>query len=420
MNFLTRSNSGLTSAKPRQSIFTLTFFCFLILLLLTATSCSENIFTSPWGNRTLYLDTLRYDEHIITDIRNRNRDASGSQLSENKVGEYHALQAEFLIKFTNFTALGALPDSVELTIDDAHILLYPSNHWGTANTFTLDLYKVDSDTSLFWENISKPADVFASLEGRTEFRGAAAVDPEADSVQVPLELSTVNEWYDRPDTVYSNNGLVLRPAPASDGMLAFYSTDYVSGERDRRPRLRLECSLYDTNGVYLKDSVFTVVSAGDLQRTESGAGIEEDRFFLSQGNIFRSYVMMDSIRTDTLLGPARLINKAEQTLVIDRDYSNITPGDTLYLTARLFRTDSWEEDSISYMYSAYSDLIGSGTDTLRIDISQLLQYLVSTERTRAYEGIHYYLNNEYNDFNYISIDPGSARLEVIYTKVENE
>ncbi len=419
MNFSTHFNARLTRSKPRQRIFSLTFFCFVILVL-SFTSCSDNIFESPHGDQSLVIDTLHYDHQIISGIRNLNADASGSMLTENKAGNYHGLSAEFLIKFTNFLALTGLPDSVEMSIDKADVVLFPSNHWGTDPSFSLDLHMAGNDTSLYWENNADPRDVFSSLEGRTEFYGTETIDPAADSVSIPIDLETVNRWYKRPDSLYVNNGFIVRKNADSRGICAFYSAEHQTGDTDRRPRLRLECSLRDTNGVYLKDSTFYVMTGGDIQKAESNANIEDHRFYLSQGNIFRSYVMLDSIRQDTLLGPTRLLNRARQTFVINHRRSDITPGDTLYLTARLFKTDSWDTDSLQYMFTAYSNIFSTGEDTVSIDISQLLQYLVSNEKASAYEGVFFYLNNEYNDFNYITIDPEKSGLEVIYTKVVNE
>ncbi|MFO7842031.1 MAG: hypothetical protein R6V48_07775 [Fidelibacterota bacterium] len=419
MNFSTHFNPGLTRSTLRQSTFTLTFFCFAILLFIL-TSCSENIFQSPYGNRSLSIDTLHYDNRIITEIKNINADASGSMLSENKAGEYHALNAEFLIKFTNFLALRSLPDTVELRIDNADIVLYPSNSWGVNSTFSLDFDLVDTDTSLYWENISDPDEVFNTLEGKTQYYSTAVIDPSADSVRIPIETETVEDWYRQSDADYSNNGLIVRKNAGSEGMAAFYSIDYLDPGSDKRPYLLLECSLYDTNDIYLKDSIFHIAGSGDIQKTESDTDIDDSRFFLSQGNIFRSYIMMDSLRRDTLLGPSRLINKAEQRFVIKPNYSKIAPGDTLYLTARLFKTDSWEEDSLRYMFTTRSNVFSGADDTIRLDISRLLQYMVSNEKETTYEGIFFYLNNEYNDFNYITIDPDHSSLDLIYTKVNDE
>ncbi|MDZ7821896.1 MAG: hypothetical protein U5N26_08830 [Candidatus Marinimicrobia bacterium] len=117
--------------------------------MLSFTSCSDNIFESPHGDQSLLIDTLHYDHQIISGVRNLNADASGSMLTENKVGNYHGLSAEFLIKFTNFLALTALPDSVELSIDKADAVLFPSNRWGTDPSFSLDLHMAGNDTSLY-------------------------------------------------------------------------------------------------------------------------------------------------------------------------------------------------------------------------------------------------------------------------------
>ncbi|RLC56519.1 MAG: hypothetical protein DRH89_05485, partial [Candidatus Cloacimonadota bacterium] len=65
-------------------------------------SCDVNIFQTPYGNKTLTVDTLSYDQSIITGIKNLNVDASGNALYQNKVGNNDDLMAKFLIKFTNF------------------------------------------------------------------------------------------------------------------------------------------------------------------------------------------------------------------------------------------------------------------------------------------------------------------------------
>ncbi|MDZ7821897.1 MAG: hypothetical protein U5N26_08835 [Candidatus Marinimicrobia bacterium] len=222
--------------------------------------------------------------------------------------------------------------------------------------------------------------MFSSLEGRTEFYGTETIDPAADSVSIPIDLETVNRWYKRPDSLYVNNGFIVRKNADSRGICAFYSAEHQTGDTDKRPRLRLECSLRDTTGAYLKDSTFYVMTGGDIQKAESNANIEDHRFYLSQGNIFRSYVMLDSIRQDTLLGPTRLLNRARQTFVINHSRSDIMRGDTLYLTARLFKTDSWDTDSLQYMFTAYSNTFQHREDTVSIDISSSCSIWFSTRK----------------------------------------
>ncbi len=419
MNFSTTYKDSAKSAKRRQSIYTLTFFCFLFILMLS-TSCSENIFQTPYGNRSLVVDTLHYDHHFINAIKNINTSASGSILYQNKAGNYNDLSADFLIKFTNFISLSGIPDSVEITINQADVILYPADYWGNESTVSLDIHMVNNDTSLYWENISPIDELITSLDGQTSYYTTMTFSPDIDSLRIPIDLATVNDWHVRPDSLYVNNGFTVKKSNDSEGMIAFYSIEYSFSENDKRPRLLLECSLHDTNGVYLQDSIFYVIGGGDIQFTESQAVIDDSLFYLSQGNIFRSYIELDSIRQDTLLGPTHLLNKAEQILVMHPLDRNIALGDTLQLTARLFKTDMWVEDSLNYMYTAYSNRFTDLDDTIRIDISQLLQYLVSNPKEMLHEGIFYYLNNEYNDFNYITIIPALSELDIIYTRVNNE
>ena len=407
------------SIKRRQSTPALAFFCFLFSVIFI-TSCGDNIFTTPHGNRSLSLDTLYYDhQEMISGIKNRNIDAFGNQLLQNKAGNHRDLSAEFLIKFSDFRELGYLPDSVEATINAASVLFYVADFWGDDNTIALDISILDNDTSLYWLNTSKITDIYPSLEGRTTYFSTVHVPASADSVFIPFDLNTVNDWYSRFDSLYVNNGFTVR-ADASGSMIAFYSADYTLEEGKKRPRLVLECSLHDTNGVFLQDSTFYLISNGDLQFTESTADVPDSLFYLSQGNIFRAHLMMDSLRNDSLLGPTHIFNRARQTFVIDRTRSSVAAEDTLYLTARLFKTDYWETDSITYMYTAQSNLFSGDDDTIRIDISQLLQYLVSNPKSMNYEGIFYYLNNEYYGFNYLTIDPVHSELDIIYTKVRDE
>jgi hypothetical protein len=419
MNFSKSSSDDLKYEVRRQSILTLAFFCFFILL--SATSCSDNIFRTPHGNRSLEVDTLYYDhQDIISGIKNRNINASGNQLLQNKVGHYRDLSAEFIIKFSNFIPLTGLPDSVELTINQASALFYLADYRGDESTFSMDISMVDNDTSLYWLNSSVPADVFSSLEGHTTPYSTVSFPVTSDSIFIPLDLDLVNDWHTRYDSLYVNNGFTVNKSDDSEGMIAFHSADYISTDSDMRPRLVLECSLHDTNGVFLQDSVFYLAASADLQHTESTADIDDSLFYMARGNIFRAYLMMDSLRNDSLLGPTRLLNRALQTFVIDKDNSMIADGDTLYVTARLFKADHWETDSISYMYTAQSDIFTLADDSIRIDISQLVQYLVSNPKQREYEGIFYYLQNEYNAFNSITIDPSLSGLDIIYTKVRDE
>lgn len=365
------------------------------------------------------LDTLYYGPDYISGIKNLNIPAYGNQLLENKAGHYDGLHGEFLIKFTNFNILYSLPDTLVPEIRAADILLYPSNYWGNEALFPMDLYLIDPDTALAWDNVSTVTDIEAQIEGRSAFYKTSEFDPHADSLIIPLNLETVADWYERPSLDYQNNGFLMKKSTETKGILAFHSID-ISADTDKRPKLRLLCDLYDTNHVFVKDSLFYISAAGDLQFSESSADIEDSLFYLSQGNIFRAYLMPDSLRLDTLLGKDRLLNKAEQRFVMHPLDTDIRDGDTLYLTARLFRTDSWESDSISYNYTVYSNTFSSPEDTIRLDISQLLQYLVSNPKEMQYEGIFFFLNNEYNDFNKVTIDRSKSGLDVIYTKAIHE
>ena len=420
MNFSTACKSTSTNAKRRQSKFTLAFFCFVIIAVL-ATSCSENIFETPYGNRTLVLDTLTYDQSIITGVKNLNVSAKGNSLIQNKVGQYNDLYTEFLIKFTNFESLSGLPDSVVATINSANVVLYVADYWGSEANISLDISMLANDTSLYWENISAVDETFEKLEGNTVYYNTYSVPTDADSVYLPLDLTLIDDWYTKRDSFYVNNGFTVKKSDLSDGLIAFHTLEYSSTSNDLRPRLRLECSLSDTNDVYLKDSTFFVYSSGDMQYTESSSIIPDSLFYLSQGNIHRAFLEMDNIRQDTLLGPTDLLNKADLHLVMDELSTNINIEDTLiYLTARLFKTDYWEDDSIEYMYTAISNIIDDPSDTIKIDISQLVQYLISNPKDNQYEGLFFYLNNEYNGFNILSIDPDKTELDIVYTKVNNE
>jgi hypothetical protein len=46
--------------------------------------------------------------------------------------------------------------------------------------------------------------------------------------------------------------------------------------------------------------------------------------------------------------------------------------------------------------------------------------LIGHPKEMEHEGIFFYLNNEYNDFNYVRIDPSKTELDIIYTKVKDE
>ena len=383
-------------------------------------SCSENIFQTPYGNKTLTVDTLSYDQSIITGIKNLNADASGNSLYQNKVGNYNDLMAKFLIKFTNFVSLSGLPDSVYATIDNADIVLYVADYWGNEDNISLDISMVETDTAYYWANNTEVNEAFSLIDGHTSYYSSFNVDTDLDSIYIPIDLALVNDWMDYPDSTYANNGFVVTKTNDTEGLIAFHTIEYSSTTLDLRPRLNLECSIYDTNDVYIKDSTFSIIGGGDIQFTESDAVVTDSLFYLSQGNIFRSYVEMDELRQDTLLGPTDLLNRAELKLVLKPLDKMIASGDTLYITARLFKTDYWEQDSIAYTYTAYSPVFTDEDDTVSIDISQLLQYMVSNPKEMAHEGLFFYLNKEYNDFNFITIDPAKTELDVVYTRVKDE
>lgn len=364
------------------------------------------------------LDTLSYDHSYINAVKNINFPAYGNQLLENKAGNFRDLQTEFLIKFTNFNILGSLPDTLVPEINSADMLLYVSGYHGSESIFSLDLHLVEPDTALIWDNNSKIDEVKTLIEGRTSYYSNFQFSTTADSLLIPVDRENVLDWYDRPNLAYQNNGFLIRKSGNDEGLIAFYSQDYTLSAK--RPKLRLQCSLRDTNSVFVKDTTFYIPAAGDLQFGESHTDLPDSVFYLSQGNIFRSYIMLDSLRVDSLLGKDRLLNKAEQTFVMHPFETEIAAGDTLFLTARLFRTDEWESDSIAYSYTAYSNTFSDPGDTIRIDISQLLQYLVANPPDKNYEGIFFFLNNEYNAFNKITIHRPLSGLEIIYTKVVNE
>lgn len=416
MNSSTASDQVSTTKENRQSNYTLAFFCFAIILI-ALSSCTQGIFETPYGNRTLLIDTLSYDQSIMTSIKNIPADASGNDLLQNKVGEYLDLETDFLIKFTNFSALTTLPDSLELIINEANVVLYSADHWGDAQTISIDINMVDPDSSLYWVNTDDFKETFESIEGRTTYNSSVNFDIDADSIFIPIDLATINDWYDYPDSFYVNTGFTVTPSVGSDGIIAFYSADYAG---DYSPRLKVSCTINDTNGVYLQDSVFTVYANGDMQRAVNNRTLNDGLFYMSQGNIDRTYIVLDSLRNDTLLSSSYLINHANLKLVMNDSLSSIGENDTLAIGAKLFRTDYWESDSISYLYKLSSNEITSLNDTITINIAQLIQYLISNPKEMEYEGIYFYLNNEYYDFNQVLIDPKDISLDIIYTKVNNE
>ena len=415
MNSSTVCKHQATTATRRQSIPTLAFFCFVILTALT-TSCSENIFQTPFGNKTLVVDTLNYDHTVITSVKNLNVSASGNTLTQNKAGNYRDMDAKFMIKFTGFTTLTGLPDSVYAVINEANVVLYKAGYWGNSNQIDLDMSIIDTDTTYAWWNNYDAEETFAEIESHTQYYGSFTYPVNDDSIYVPLDVDMVNDWYSYSDSTYANNGFVVTGSNALDGIIAFYSFD----ASDQDPHMLLECSLYDTNDVYIMDSTFTVNCTADLQYTESSASVSDSLFYLSQGNIFRSFIQLDDLREDSLLGPTYLMNRAQLKLFANPLEQTIDTGDTLYLTARLFKTDYWEGDSIQYSYTTQSSVFTENADTITIDISQLLQYMVSNPKEMTYEGVFFYLNNEYYDFNMITLDPSKTELDIVYTKVKDE
>jgi len=309
---------------------------------------------------------------------------------------------------------------VYATINNANIVLYVADYWGSEDNISLDISMVEADTSLYWANNTEVNEAFSLIEGNTSYYRTFNVATDLDSVFIPIDLELVNDWFEYPDSTYANNGFVVTKTNNTEGMIAFHTIEYSSGNYDLRPRLNLECSIYDTNNVYIKDSTFYVIGGGDIQYTESNAAINDSLFYLSQGNIFRSYIEMDDLRQDTLLGPTDLLNKAELKLVLKPLDKMIASGDSLNITTRLFKTDYWRQDSIAYTYTAYSPKFTDNDDTISIDISQLLQYMISNPKEMAHEGLFFYLNKEYNDFNFITIDPAKTELNIVYTRVKDE
>lgn len=421
MNSSTACNLSSTNANRRQSKFTLAFFCFVIITGLMF-SCSENIFTTPYGNKTLTVDTLTFDQSIISSVKNLNISAKGNALTHNKAGKYNNLDAKFMIKFTDFRYLSALSDSLYADILNADVVLYVADYWGNEQNISFDISMLDNDTSRYWEDGSSVDVSFENAEGFTSPYSEFSVPTDADSIYVPIDIDLVNDWYTKKDSFYVNNGFIVSKADLSDGLMAFYSSDYAAatGKPAKKPLLRLECAIYDTNDVYMQDSVFYVPCAGDLQYTESSSVINDTYFFMAQGNIYRSFVEFDSLRQDSLLGPTDLLNQAKLSLVPLDMNTTIGEGDSLYLSARLFKTDYWDSDSIQYTYTAYSPIFETGIDTITLDVTQLIQYLIGNPKEMAHEGIFFYLNNEYNDFNYLRIDPSKTKLDILFTKVKDE
>lgn len=417
MNSSTASNTITTSAKPRQSKITLAFFCLIFLVLLT-TSCTQGIFETPYGNKTLTIDTLAFDHSLFMEIKNIPVDAGGNQLKQNKVGTFEGLSTKFMIKFNNFTAFSALPDSVDFVMNSVNAYLYIADHWGSEANTNLNIEMIDNDSSHYWTNISDVEETFADIEGFTNPYTSVNASNDAEYITIPIDLATAQNWYRIPDSLYVNNGFTVEKSDATEGLLAFYSTDYTIDSL--RPRLKIDCTLNDTNGVFIKDSIFTVYAGGDLQQTENTLNLDETLFYLSQGNIYRPYMVLDSLRQDTLLGPTDLLNRAVLSLVLDDSLSSIESGDTLVLGVRLFKTDYWNDDSVSYKYTSYSSIITDINDTIKVNISQLLQYLVSNPKELTYEGLFFFTNNEYDGFNKLLFDPTKTTLDIVYTKVKDE
>lgn len=380
---------------------------------------------SPFGDRHFQLDTLSYDESLINDIHSLSMAPDGNTVLHDKVGHYRNVDASFLVKFTNFAAITSLPDSVEPVINTAYATLYKANYWGESNSVDLDLSLLGNDTSLYWQNSEDVDSIAELIDGHSSPYKTVSFSTDEDSLIIPLEIDgLVQNWYKTPDSdsLYVNNGFTVEMPSENDGMVAFYSIDYTSQDGYKRPRLFLNCSLYDTNGVYMQDSLFYVYGGGDIQF----ASIPEDEtvdssFTLSQGFITRSYLSIDSLRLDTLnFGPSHIINSAKQKLVMDTEKSQIADGDTLYISARLFRTDHWDSDSLSYLYTVNSNTFTSVNDTITLDISELLQYMVANEQVYEYEGIYYTIYNEYYDFNTITLKPEESQLDIITTRLNDE
>ncbi len=413
MNSSTASDITRKAKINRQSSITLTFFC-IVIIMIASTSCTQGIFSTPYGGKTFLLDTLSYDQSVITSTKNLSADASGNKLLQDKVGKYLGLSTEFIIKFTNFTVFTHLADSIDFVMNEAKIKFFLDDYWGDAGDFSIDLNMVDPDTSLHWLNTSDVEKVYTDIEGRTSFYSSFSFNTSDESIEIPIDLNTISNWYEYPD---SNTGFTVTPSAGSEGLIAFYAMDH-KGTFD--PRIEIQCTLNDTNGTYIKDSTFSIYCSGDLQQSVNERVLDEDLFYLSQGNISRSYIEMDSLRVDTLLGPRQLLNRAELKFLMDDSLSSIGENDTLKIGARLFRSDYWEIDSLTYIYTALSNKLTSIEDTVVINIVQLIQYLVSNPKDMEYEGIFFYLENDLYDFNQILIDPDDISLDIVYTKVNDE
>jgi hypothetical protein len=299
-------------------------------------SCSENIFTTPYGNKTLTVDTLAYDHSIISSVKNLNIAVQGNARTQNKAGKFHNLDTKFMIKFTNFSVVSSLPDSLYADILSANVVLHVADYWGDEQNISFDISMLDNDTSRYWEDASDVDMSFENAEGFTTPFGSFSTPTDADSVYLPIDVDLVNDWYSKKDSFYVNNGFIVSKSDLSDGLMAFYSSDYTLNT-SLIPKLRLECSLYDTNDVYMQDSVFYIPCAGDLQQAESYSEINDSIFFMAQGNVYRSFVEFEGLRQDSLLGPTDLLNQAYLSLVVNDLNTAIGEGDTLYLNARLFR-----------------------------------------------------------------------------------
>lgn len=420
MNSSTSCNLSSANTKRRQSSFTLAFFC-IIIIAFSMFSCSENIFSTPFGNKTLAVDTLKYDSNIISLVKNLNVNASGNAVDQNKVGHYNDLSAKFLVKFTNFVSLNNIHDSSYAVINNAEIIFYIADYWGSENNIELTLSMLNNDSSIYWTNLSDPSETFEEIESQTTEYTHISIPTDVDSFVFSIDTSLVNDWHYNDDLLYVNNGFTVEKSNDNEGMISIFSIDYTSTDSiSYYPRMKLECSLLDTNDNYIKDSTFYVVCGGDLQMTESTSAVDDSLFYLSQGNIHRSYVEMDEFRQDTLLGPTDLLNEAELSLVVDKLNTIIDNDDTLRMGVRLFKTDYWENDSIQYLYTAASSAFGNDIDTITLDISQLIQYMISNPKETEHEGLFFYLGDEYDDFNSLRIDPDKAELNIVYTKVKDE
>ena len=64
------------------------------------------------------------------------------------------------------------------------------------------------------------------------------------------------------------------------------------------------------------------------------------------------------------------------------------------------------------MYTAISSAFDGSTDTITLDVSQLIQYLISNPKEMTHEGLFFYLGDEYYDFNTLGIDPAKTTLDI--------